>query len=194
VFWSEAIQSIRAAWRLALFDRSAIADFNLTMSGFSRSFLVYVFLAPVYLLIMLMVQQTAEIPVETLITAKLVSYVLRIASTVVVAAFLCHLLRVGDRFVTLIVATNWATVLQLGLWFVTTFAVSRGLPGGKAADLLQMSVTIALLFYVWFITRTALEVGVLAAVGIVAADLLSSELIGAGIDRLFGIPLGVVNS
>jgi hypothetical protein len=193
MFVAEAIQSIRAAWRLALLDRSAIADFNLTMTGFSRSFLVYVFLAPVYLLIMLMVQQV-EVPMETLLTAKLVSYALRIGATVIVAAFLCHLLRVGDRFVTLIVATNWATVLQLGVWFITTLAVSRGLPSGKAAELLQMSVTIALLFYVWYVTRTALEVGVLAAIGVVAADTLSSELIAAAIDRLFGIPLGVVNS
>jgi len=192
MFWQEAAQSVRGAWRLALLDPNGMAAFNLSLDGFWRSFLVYLYLAPVYLLLVLSAGNFPTVSTETVLLAKLVSYAARIVGSTLLMALLCYLLNAGERFVALIVACNWATVLQLALMLVVTILVTR-LPLGRAGDLLQASATIAILFYAWFITRTALGVGVLAAIGVIAADTLLSELIGLGLDRLFGLVPLVVN-
>ena len=165
-----------------------MAEFNLTIEGFWRSYLVYVVLFPAYLLIVLTPVRLEAVSVETLVVGKLLSYAARIAISTVLLAALCHLLRVGDRFVALIIASNWGFVLQVALLVPIALLVSRGLVSGKFVNMLQTSTLLAVLFYAWFVTRVALCIGGLAAIGMIVADELSSELVGTLIDRLFGIP------
>lgn len=192
MFWSEAVQSIRGAWRLAMLDPSGMNSFNLTLEGFRRSFLVYLYIAPIYLLIEVIAPRGMAIPMETLLGVKLVTYAARIAASTLLLALLCHLLRVGERFVPLMVASNWATVLQIALWFAVVSLAARGI--GRFGDLLQVAATMAMLFYGWFIIRTALGLGTLSAIGVLAADTFSSELLGMALNRLFGLTPFIPNA
>lgn len=188
MFLAETVQSIRSAWRLAMLDPSGMNGFNLTVEGFWRSYLVYLFLFPAYLMMVLTPVRVEAMAMETLVLAKLVSFVLRIVASTVLLALLCRLLNVGERFVGLIVAGNWGFVIQIAVWLPIALLASRGLLTGRAGNMLQTAVLIAVLFYAWFITRTALGIGGLAALGVIVADELSSEVISTLIDRMFGIP------
>lgn len=191
---AETVQSLRAAWRLAMLDPSGMNGFNLTVEGFWRSFSVYLFLFPAYLLMVLappMTQATLRIPldsvpIETLILGKSFSFALRVVVSTVLLALLCRLLNVGERFVALIVANNWAAAIQIAVWLPIALLAARGLLPGRAGATLQTVVVIVMLFYAWFVTRTALGIGGLAALGVIVADELSSEMIGMLLDRLFG--------
>src|SRR5262249_10074055 len=100
MFWTEATQSVRGAWRLGLLDQDGMNGFNLSVRGFWRSFLVYLYLAPVYLLMVLLPLQgiaaLESVDPATLLTAKLVTYLVQIVASTVLLAVLCHLLAVGD--------------------------------------------------------------------------------------------------
>jgi len=185
---AEAVQSIRSAWRLAMLDTSGMNGFNLTVEGFWRSYLVYLFLFPAYLLMVLTPIRIDTVAMETLVLAKLVSFAVRIVASTVLLALLCRLLNVGERFVGLIVAGNWGFVIQVAIWLPVALLASRGLLVGRIGGIVQTAALLAVLFYAWFITRTALGIGGLAALGVIVADELSSELISTLIDRMFGVP------
>jgi hypothetical protein len=185
---TEVVQSIRSAWRLAMFDSSGMQGFNLTVEGFWRSYLVYLFLLPAYLILVLTPVRIEAMAMETLVLAKLISFVLRIVASTVLLALLCRLLNVGERFVGLIVAGNWGFVIQIALWLPIALLASRGILAGRVGSMVQTAALIAVLFYAWFITRAALGIGGLAALGVIVADELCSEVISTLIDRMFGVP------
>ena len=191
MFWTEAAQSVRGAWRLALLDQDGMNGFNLSVQGFWRSFLVYLYLAPVYLLVILMPMQGSPVAETidpgTLLAAKLVSYLVDIVASTVLLAVLCHLLAVGEGFVALVVARNWSVVIQLAVLLPLSFLSAKGLLAGRAGGILQYVLILALIFYSWFITRTALAVGPFTALGVVLAGELSDELVNLTVDWMFGV-------
>ena len=81
----------------------------------------------------------------------------------------------------MIIVTNWAAVLQIGT-FLAAIALGLILPplGGLAIAL----ATGAILFYQWFVIRTALDTTAGIAIALVLVDLLVNFRINAGADGL----------
>jgi len=194
MFWTEAAQSVRGAWRLALLDQAGMNGFNLSLQGLWRSFLVYLYLAPVYLVVILLPLQGTpigdSIDPGTLLAAKLAAYVINIVASTLLLAVLCHLLAVGDGFIGLVVASNWSWVIQLAVALPLSFLSAKGLLASVAGGVLQSVLVVAMIFYSWFITRTALGVGVFTALGVVLAGELNNALVNLTVDWLFGIGAG----
>jgi hypothetical protein len=83
--------------------------------------------------------------------------------------------------VPLIVAVNWAAVLQLG---VLLAAMLLGLLLPALEGLVLLVVTGGLLFYQWFVIRTALQTTGGVALLLVLVDLVLNTTINLSADRL----------
>ena len=186
MLWSEAARSIRGAWRLTLLDVSGMYGFNLTVEGFWRSFLVYVGLTPIYLLLEMTAPRQGD-AAEWLPLALSAAYLVRITVSTVLLAALCRLIGAGERFVPLIVASNWWAVFQLALEVPLVLLRLRGLGGGTAEELLSNAVLLVLMFYGWFITRTALGIGPFAAGGLVVASFVADRILIVLLIQLLGL-------
>ena len=72
---------------------------------------------------------------------------------------------------------NWAQVLTIvPVLAITAMRVGNTLPQ-SVMELLGLTVDLGILVYGWFIARAGLRIGPFSAIGIVALDVLLSQLI-----------------
>jgi hypothetical protein len=179
----EVIRSLYGAYRLAWLDRSGMGHFNLSVEGFWRSFFAAVLVAPGYALLvaqeLLARPETVSLPWAVLVEA--VAYVVGWAAFPLVAIVLTQLLDLSRNYAALIIAANWAAVMQIAV-FLAAVAVGLVLPplGGLAA----MLATGAILFYQWFVIRTALDTTGGIAVAVLLVDLLLTGAVNFGAESL----------
>ena len=179
----EVYRSIYGAYRLAFLDPSGMAYFNLSVDGFWRSFFAAVLVAPGYVLLVAQ-KLTAQPDVLDLgwaILVQTLAYGLIWAAFPVLALVLTQLLGLSRNYVPLIVAVNWAAVLQLG---VLLAAMALGLLVPALEGLVLLVVTGGLLFYQWFVIRTALQTTGGIALLMVLVDLVLNTTINLSVDRL----------
>jgi hypothetical protein len=179
----EVVRSIYGAWRLARLDQSGMAQFNLSVEGFWRSFFAAVLVAPGYAL--LVVQELTSRPeavspawafvVETL------AYVIGWAAFPLIAIIATHLLGLSRNYAAMIIAANWAAVLQIALFLV---AVALGFVLPALAGFLVTIATVAILSYQWFVFRTALDTTGGIAIALVLVDLLVNSAVSLTADSL----------
>ena len=93
----------------------------------------------------------------------------------IAAILLTRLLGLARFYVPLVVATNWAAVIQIAV-FIAAVVLAR-LLGEGAGALLMLAVTILLVAYQWFVIRTALDTTGANAFGLLAVDLLLSAIV-----------------
>jgi hypothetical protein len=170
----EAAYGLYGAWRLALFDRSGLANFENTVVACRRSFQVAFLAAPLYALlewIRLGPSDIASGPLRIFLVEG-IAYAASWAAFPLVLFSIAQLLNRSDRYFRYIVAYNWAQLLQTGVMFaVGLIAYLGGFPRSVTGGL-SLFATLAILAYQWFIARTALEIHGPAAVGIVLVDVL----------------------
>jgi hypothetical protein len=92
-----------------------------------------------------------------------------------------HLLGLSRNYAAMIIAANWAAVIQVGV-FIAAVGLSFVLPvlGGLVVTL----ATGAILFYQWFVIRTALDTTAGIAVALVLVDLLVNSAVNLTADSL----------
>ena len=191
---AEIYSSIYGAWRLARLDPSGMRFFSLTIEGFWRSFFAAVIVAPIYIYIRLirpiarvqMPQQPLDAPVvegEPPVDAgpnlvvDIGAYVVGWAAFPVLMILLARLLNLSGQYVSFIVAYNWANVVQWAVFGVAaTIAAALGAETGLGV-VLNLAALAAVLFYQWFVARTALLTSAYVAAGIVVIDVLLGLII-----------------
>ena len=182
--WPEIARSVDAAWRLARGDAGALSRFDLTVEGFWKSFAAALVVAPAYVVILLDQYRLAgwpEYPWGTAI-AEIAGYLIGWLAFPLAAIPLTRLLGVSARYVPLVVANNWSTVIQVALYTVVVI-VGLVLPGPMRATAL-LTVTIMVLVYQWFVIRTSLATTVGTAMALVVIDLLLSITVSRTLDGL----------
>lgn len=183
---AEIARSVYGAWRLAHADPQGMAHFDATPEGFWRSFRVAFLLLPAYALLLWM--ELALPPPEgsqpavatggiRLVAIELIAYAISWMAFPLAAHYLAAALGRQREYVGYIVAINWSAVLQTALLLPLAAVNVAGLLPSPVAELLSFAVLVALLAYGWFIARTALGIGGLAAAGLVAVDVLIAVLI-----------------
>jgi hypothetical protein len=182
----ETALALTGVWQLAHFDPQGMAFFDKSVEGFWRSFRVAVVVAPAYALLAAL--HFLETPVEAgllrLLLVEAIAYVTSWVAFPLAAYYASQMIDRNAEYVGYIVAYNWATILRIGVYLpVTLLATGRVLPGGLGSVLLLL-VTLAILIFDWFIARTALRVGGLAASGVVALDVAISLLIRSTADGM----------
>ncbi len=175
----EATRALYGAYRLARMDDGGMAYFDATADGFWKSFFAAVIVAPLYLLFLLLHYQSAEIdaPFLRYFSIEVIAYVIAWVLFPLVMAGLTKFLDREEKYIAYIVAYNWAAVWQNALYLPIQILVAAGALSTQAGSAIGISVLMAVLFYVWFITRTALEITALTAVTLVVLDFLLGLLV-----------------
>ena len=177
----EVVGSLYGAWRLARFDPGGLGFLNDSAAGFWRSFFAAALVLPLYLLLLVVrhAGATEHVAAFRFYAVETIAYVI---AWVAFPLLMASLVRVLDRerfYVRFIVAYNWAAVLQNGVYLPIAILTAAGLLADALANVLGLAALGAIVVYVWFVTRTALDIEAAKAAGIVGLDFLLSILINA---------------
>ena len=169
---------IHGAWRLARLDPKAMVWFDRSADGIWRSFWAAAFVYPAFvMLVALQVtpeQWVAAGPFRILLIES-IGYVISWSAFPLVILAFCHWLERDEQCLDFIVAYNWSQVLQTALASAAMLA-TRLLPDAPA-QAVSLIVPLALIGYEWFIARTALEAGGVAATVVVLIDVVLAEVV-----------------
>lgn len=173
----EIKRSLFGAWLLARGDTRGMELFDLSVEGFFRSFVAALVAAPVYLLLILDRYQTTGMPAAlgSVAAVEAVGYALGWIAFPLLAVLLTRLLGLGHRYVPLIVAGNWAAVLQV-TFFLVALLLAGLLPPPMRA-LILFAATVLVLVYQWFVMRTALQTTGGTAAGLLAVNVLLDTIL-----------------
>jgi hypothetical protein len=168
----EIIGSLKGAWLLARRDASGMQHFNLTIEGFWRSFAAILFIAPIFFVF-------ASLSFDAATETELADGVANdssadYAGTAVLLAIswiafplamvpVSRALGLAHRYVTYIIVFNWTSIIAEA---VLAAPVALLYLGVISIEVFRGGYGIALLlvvFYRWYIARTALETSGLVA-------------------------------
>jgi len=170
---AEIIRSIDGAVRLLWGDPQAVNRLNLTVEGFWHSFFAAALVAPAYALMLILadVRGTASgLAGWRLMASGTLVYLVGWIIVALVALIFCRAFDLERRFVPLVVALNWSSVVQMAI-YLPVLAVATVLPRGLAG-LMLLATTGGLLYYQTFVAKSALETSSLTAFGFVLIDLI----------------------
>ncbi len=169
----EVAKALYGAWRLARFDPSGLDHFDNTVEAFWRSFYAMLIVAPGHVVLVALghsAQVATRGPAEIFLI-EAIGYVIGWFAFPLVMIYIAGQLDRGERYFRYIAATNWATVLQIGLYLLVA-AVVHGLTLSRfTAVFVGLAAMVAVLVYLWFIARVGLDISGRAAAAIVGLDL-----------------------
>lgn len=174
------------AWRLARLDPAAMAWFERGVPGVRRSFWGAAIAYPGFLIAATWyippAQWAASGAPRILLVLTLAYAVLRSAYPLIILPF-CDWLERDEESLDFIIAYNWSLVLQAALVLGAILA-ARLLPFA-VAGLVHVAAGMARLGYEWFIARTALDAGGIAAAVVVLIDLVLAAAVSQAAQMLF---------
>lgn len=178
----EVLRSLYGVYLLARMDSWGMGHLNLTVEGFWRSFFAAVLVAPAYAILIGQKLMARPEPLDLgwVVLVQGVTYVLSWMAFPLAALVVTFALNLSRNYVALIVAVNWAQVLQTAV-FLTAVLLSLVLPG-LLAGLLVTIVTGGVLFYQWYVVRTALQTTGGTALALVLIDLVLNMAINLSAD------------
>jgi hypothetical protein len=170
--------ALYGAWRLAHFDPDGMRYFDRSIAGFWRSFQVALLGAPLWIIILGVNLAPMHIGGgwTRVVIAETIGYVIAWVAYPLAAFYLTRFLDRQQDYVGFIVALNWSQLLQLAILMPAHVIASTGLLSFDLNLILVLGVELACLVYEWFITRTALRLSGLGAVGFVVIDFVISNL------------------
>jgi hypothetical protein len=181
---ADAVRGLAAASILARGNARGIEVLDLSVGGFWRSFQAVLWLVPLHALMLLVLTRSVQDEAAVIDwTGEYVSLFARFALFPLVALVLVRLMGLTARYVPLVTAANWASVLQ-GSFLVAALLLISLLPP-DSRPMLQFFAFAATMIYGWFVVRSALQTTGGVAVGFVLADFLSSLLLDQVLDQLF---------
>ncbi len=182
----EIAAALTGAWRLAQQDRQGLAYFDASAAGAIKSFNAALIVLPGHALVYALAHVAApETPAWRVGAVGLIVYVIGWVAYPLAMAGICELIDRPRRYLSFVVANNWAAVLQAAI--MVPAALLRLLFGGVAPALVYLAALAAALAYAWFVARAALDVDRLTAAGLVLLSFLLDLLIsGFGDALLFG--------
>ncbi len=152
----EAGRGIFGAWRLLHGDRSGLRWFDTSITGYWRSFAAAIVALPAY--VALVGLSAADYPGEIqwsgLIAVEAIAYLIDWFAFPLAAVYICNWMGKGAEYTRLIVALNWAKVIEVAVMVPTALVASLA-PGGVLA-MIPVAIFIAILVYHWWVTKVAL--------------------------------------
>ena len=196
---TEIFHSLYGAFRLLLLDQGGMRWFNVSITGFYRSFLAAILVAPIYFLTLgsggsggsggFESPGGPDVAAPTgLLTVQILQYLAGWVTFPLVMILITRLLELSDRYIAYIIAYNWASVIMIGIMVpasLLTEAMQTPQPGLSLTATAYYVTLVFVLFYNWFVAQTALHAGAMAAVAIVLLDLIIGFSISIGGNRFF---------
>jgi hypothetical protein len=180
----DIIRGVWGAWRLARRDTGGMALFDISPDGAAKSFFAGVLAFPLYMVVQVfllgfrwpLLLQPVPLLVEVL------GYIAGWALMPAALTWILPWIGRAQRLPETIVAYNWAAFLIMAAQFVRVLLDEAGLFPGPLGVLVAIGVAVACYLYEGFVLRTAVEVDVPIAAGLVVFDALASELLGGWVD------------
>lgn len=184
----EIVYGIYGAWRMARLDPGAMSYFERTPEAFWKSFFAAVIVAPGFAILIIdqMSQIEFEAGVARIIVVELIAYLLAWIVFPALVHQICEAIGKREAYIGYIVAFNWSKVIQMAVFLPVIAVIATGVLPEDSGSLLRWVVSILILSYEWFVTRTALGVTAMGAVGFVALDLVIDLIVR-------GITIGMLN-
>jgi hypothetical protein len=182
----EVLSGLFGAWRLAHLDRTGMVYFDQSVQGFWNSFFAAALVAPGYLILVLL--HLSQVPpaagAPRIFLVESIAYVMSWTAFPLAVFFITEMIGKEREYIGYIVAANWANVIQLMIYLpVTVIAATIVLPA-QLAVFLNVAVSLLILAYHWFVTRTALGVNPFAAAGFVLLDVTIGVMIKGVADSM----------
>jgi hypothetical protein len=177
---AQAIHGLRLLIRM---EPGCLSFFEQNYNGFVRSFFPALVLAPLHFshIALVYIDKTEKPDLSMYIITEILAYVLSWTLFAFVMMYIARSLDRAGRYFTYLVTYNWFQLVVGGIVLPLTLLVDLKLIGGLGAELVNVSVICAFLFYGTFLARIALDIATSTAFGIVLLDillnLLSSEII-----------------
>ena len=188
----DVVTGIYCAWRLLLFDRTAIQIADSTIDGFWKSFYAAVIALPgVFILRILFIDANPDL-VALAGTSRVVmvfalDYVYQWILFPLLMVYIADLIGRPRQYVTFIVARNWSQVIQVAIILPAAVIIVAGGTGDPGALwILLIAAHLVTWVYGWFIARTALDISGTAAALIVLAELAISVVVSLASELLIG--------
>ena len=174
---TEILTALFAAWRMLLRDARAIALFDATPAGFWKSFFCAAIVLPPYLLVVLLDQSSAAVPVSwgRLALVEAITYVIVWTVWPVVMAQIVPLLDRRGHYIRYVVAYNWASGPQTAIMLLAVLLAFNDLFPAP----LGLAVLAVILVYQTFIARVALELTPLPAVALALSEFFLGRIVYA---------------
>ena len=174
--------SVAGAYRLARFDLSGLAFLDLTARGAARSFWAAALLVPAYVaMVGLRGDLPAVIGIDRLALEAL-GYVVGWCVFPVILSYLIQGLGVDNRYYAYLSAYNWSAVVQMSVYLPAVAIAQSGFLPADIGMGLVLGVTLAMLFYQWFIARATLGLSRLLSAALVLMDWVAAMTVNAAID------------
>ncbi|MDR6288631.1 hypothetical protein E9232_001138 [Inquilinus ginsengisoli] len=180
----DIIRGVWGAWRLARRDTSGMAMFDVSPDGAAKSFVAAVLAFPPYMVIQAfllsekwpLLLQPGPLLIETL------GFIAGWALMPAAMTWILPQLNRGPRLSQAIVAYNWALLLITLVQLLLTLLTVAGLFPSVLGLIASVAVAVACYLYEGFVLRTAVEVDVPIAAGLVVFDAVLSYLLGTWVD------------
>jgi len=155
--------------------------FETTTGAFWRSFKAALLIAPFYGLLLALRYEAGEIgaTVWRYGAIEIIAYVISWVAFPVLMLSVTKRLGCEGNYLRFMVAYNWAAVPQNMLYLPIAMLSVTGIISPDAAGFFALVVLMLIVGYVWFITKTALDITPAKAAVIVAMDFALSILINA---------------
>lgn len=152
----EAGRGIFGAWRLLHGDRSGLGWFDTSITGYWRSFAAAIIAFPAYaaLVAISAADYPGEINWSGLIAVEAIAYLIDWFAFPLAAIYICDWMGKGAEYTRLIVALNWAKVIEVSVMVPTALVASLA-PGG-VLTMIPVVIFLSILVYHWWVTKVAL--------------------------------------
>lgn len=177
----EANRSLYASWLLLIRETEGYRHFSQTEAGFWRSFSAILIIAPLYLYAgTVQIQLPDEpAPVSPSLAVAMVGLVLQWIGWPLAMVPIARWLGLAHAYARYIIAYNWSSVLVVAVMVPPLMLLDIGVIGPGFAALLAFVLTIAALYYRWYVALTAFETTGVVAASLVVADVVLSLLINS---------------
>lgn len=177
----EVTAGLYGAVRLLRGDRTGLQYFRSDATGFYQSFFAALLILPPFALLLALeygeIYAPEGVGVIPYWITMMSAYAMGWCAYPILMNTVCDLIQRKERFITFVIAYNWAGVLQNGVYLGLELARASGLLPGDAAAFLALIVLGGVLVFAWYIAVVALDVTGPQAIGLVVMDLLLSMVI-----------------
>ncbi len=168
----EIITSLFGAWRLAQFQADGLRYLDASRDGARRSFWAAVIALPAAIPLILLRLSMFPPRDDDLRVAciELVGYVIGWVAFPVVAQIAARIAEREQHFARVVCAYNWTSLLQIGVLLLSTPISAAGILPPAVEILFELGVRAALIAYLAFTIRVALDVPWPAAIGLALVE------------------------
>lgn len=180
----DIIRGVWGAWRLARRDTGGMAMFDISPDGAAKSFVAAALALPFYLVMqgMLLGFRWPLLLQPLPLAIEILGFAAGWALMPAALTWILPWLNRDRRLPETLVAYNWAMLLIVLVQFARMVIDAVGLFPGPLSIIVTIAVAAACYLYEGFVLRTAVEVEVPIAAGLVVFDALSSELLAGWVD------------